>query len=801
MTNHWIDLRNTDCALILGSNAAENHPISFKWLTHARENRGAKIIHVDPRFTRTSAKADIYAPLRSGTDIAFVGGMINYILENDLYFKDYVVNYTNAAYIVDDGFDFKDGLFSGYDAEKKKYNQDTWVYKTGPDGKPLKDMTLQHPRCVFQLLKKHYARYDVDTVVKVTGTPKDKYLEICKTYAATGRPDKAGTIMYAMGTTQHTVGSQNVRIYAILQLLLGNIGIPGGGVQALRGESNVQGSTDYGLLFHILPGYIATPSASPEHATLKAFLEKETPKAGFKVNTPKWVVSYLKAMWGPAATPANEFAYHYLPKRDPDKNYSHIALFEAMYRGEIKGAMLWGQNPVVGGPNSSREKEALKRLDWMVAVDLFPTETMHFWTREAGEDPAAIKTEVFVLPACSSYEKEGSIASSGRWIQWRWKATAPVGEAKADLEIMHLLATKLKEAYAGSPRPEDAPIRDLFWDYGHGEEIDIDKVVREINGYDVKTKKQVNNFLDLKDDGTTCCGNWIMSGVYPEEGNLAKRRNTVDKTGIGQFLEWAWAWPLNRRILYNRASADLTGKPWSADKAVIWWDPTAIDPKTGKPGKWVGKDVPDFKATCPPTGSDFPFVGNQPFIMLDDGVAGLFAKKGMKEGPFPEHYEPWESPVKNIINPVQVNPVVKIWNPDEQSVPGRFPYVATTYRVSEHWQTGAMTRNLPWQCELVPEMFVEMSKALADQLGIANGEWVIVENMRGRIKAKAMVTERFQPIEINGKKVHQVGLPWHFGFKGFAKGAIANELTPHIGDGNTMIPEYKAFLVNIRRAK
>lgn len=801
MTNHWIDLKNTDCALIIGSNAAENHVISFKWLLEAKEKRGAKILHVDPRFTRTSAKADIYAPIRPGTDIAFIGGMINYILQNDLYFKDYVVNYTNAAVIVDDGYDFHDGLFSGYDEKERKYNQDTWVYKMGPDGKPLKDPTLKHPRCVFQLLKKHFSRYDIDTVVKVTGTPRDKYLEICRTFAATGRPDKAGTILYAMGTTQHTVGSQNVRAYAILQLLLGNIGVPGGGINALRGESNVQGSSDFGLLFNTLPGYIPAPAAQPEHATLQSFLEKETPAGGFRVNTPKWVVSYLKAMWGPAATKENEFAYHYLPKRDPKKDYSHIALFEAMHRGEIKGLFLWGQNPVVGGPNANKEKEALKKLDWMVAVDLFPTETMYFWSEEAGEDPASIKTEVFVLPACAAYEKEGTITNSGRWVQWRWKATEPVGESKADLEIIHLLATRLKKAYAGSQRPEDAPIRDLYWDYGHGDEIDIDRVDREINGYVWDTRKQLKNFTELKDDGSTVCGNWIRSGYYPEEGNLSKRRNNVDKTGIGQYSEWAWSWPVNRRILYNRASADLSGRPWSKEKAVIWWDPAAVDPATGKVGKWVGKDVPDFKATCAPDAEDFPFVGNRPFIMMDDGLGALFSRKSMKEGPFPEHYEPWESPVKNLLNPIQINPVAKVREPDKQSDPDKYPYVATTYRVTEHWQTGVLTRNLPWQCELVPEMFVELGRELAEQLGIKSGDYVIVENARGSVKAKALVTERFQPLIVNGKKVHQVGLPWHFGFKGLVKGDIANKLTPDVGDGNSLTPEYKAFLVNVRRAE
>lgn len=800
MTNHFTDMQNTDVALVLGSNPFENHPITSKWLTKARDERGCKIICVDPRFTRTASRADIYAPMRSGTDIAFIGGMINYVLEKEMYFKDYVVNYTNAASIVDDGFDYNDGLFSGYNEKDRKYDQTTWAYKTGPDGQVIKDLTLQNPRCVFQLLKKHFARYDADTVCKITGTPKETYLEICELFASTGKPDKAGNVLYAMGITQHTVGTQNIRAYGILQSLLGNMGIPGGGVAALRGESNVQGSTDFALLNHIIPGYLNSPDAQVEHANLAAYLAKETPKAGFKVNTPKWMVSYLKAMWGPAATAANEFAYHYLPKKDPKKNHSHIGLFEAMYAGDIKGLMLWGQNPRVGGPNTNKAKDALKKLDWMVGIDLWSTETMNFWTKEAGEDPSTIQTEVFVLPACSSLEKEGTITNSGRWMQYRWKATEPVGESKADLEIIHDLGTRLIKAYAGSTKSEDAPIRDLFWIYGHGEECDIDKVAREINGYDVATSKQLNNFLDLKDDGSTICGCWIYSGFYPEKGNLAKRRDNVDKTEIGQYPDWAWCWPVNRRILYNRASADLDGKPWSEDKAVIWWNPTKVDEKTGKAGKWIGKDVPDFKATVPPNGSEFPYVGNQPFLMQDDGMAALFCRKSLKEGPFPEHYEPWETPVENLLNPIALNPVVKVWEPDKHSSPDKYPIVATTFRLTEHWQTGVMTRNLPWLGELAPEMFIEMSKELAEEIGINNGEFVIVDNARGEIKAKAMVTERFKPFQIHGKTVHHIGMPWHFGFKGYVTGAVANILTPHIGDGNTTMPEYKAFLVNVRRA-
>lgn len=790
MTNHWIDLKNTDCALIIGSNAFENHPISSKWLLEAREKRGAKIISVDPRFTRTSSKADIYAPMRSGTDIAFIGGMINYILQNDLYFKDYVVNYTNASFIVADTFDFNDGFFSGYDEKNHKYDKKLWGYKLDAEGKPLRDPSLQDPRCVFQLLKKHYSRYDMDTVCQVTGTPKELYEEICKTYAATGEPGKAGTIMYAMGGTQHTVGSQNVRSYAVLQMLLGNIGIPGGGVNALRGESNVQGSTDFGILNHILPGYIPTPTADPEHATLAAYNEKETPKGGFWTNRPKFLISYLKAMWGEAARPDNEFAYQYLAKRDPKTNYTHIGLFEAMAKGKLKGLMCWGQNPVVGGPNSDKERKALENLDWLVAADLWLTETMTFWSKEAGANPADIKTEVFVLPAAASFEKEGSISSSGRWMQYRWKAVEPLGESRADLDIVHQLARRLKEAYRDSTNPADEPIKYLSWDFGDGDECEIDKVAQEINGKETATGKLVKNFLSLMDDGSTLCGNWIYSGFYPEAGkNLSQRREQDDPSGLGIYPNWSFAWPVNRRILYNRASADTTGKPWHPDKAVIWWD--------AEQKKWVGHDVPDFKAVI---GPDDPAFLN-PFIMQDDGKAWLFAKDKMNEGPFPEHYEPWESPVQNPFSRVQLNPVVKVWEPDKQSDPSKYPYVATTYRFSEHWQAGQMTRNLEWQAELVPEMVVEIGEALAAELKIKDGDKVIVENSRGEVKARAMVTKRFRPLNVMGKTIHQVGMPWHFGYQGLITGDIANKLTPHVGDGNTMIPEYKAFLVNIRRAE
>lgn len=786
MTNHWNDLQYTDCALIMGANPAENHPISFRWLQKAKD-KGGKIVSVDPRYTRTSSMSDVYAPLRSGTDIPFVGGMINYALENNLYHKEYVAKYTNASFIVKDSFKFNDGLFSGYDEAKRAYDKTQWAWETNEDGTPVKDETLEHPRSVFQLMKKHYSRYNVDAVTSVTGTSKEDYLKVCETFCSTGQVGKSGTILYAMGTTQHTVGTQNVRAFAIIQMLLGNIGLPGGGINAMRGESNVQGSTDFALLYDTIPGYLATPKAIPEHATLEGYNAKETPKTGYQSNKPKFVASLLKAWYGPNATKDNEFGYQNLPKGN--KNYSHINLFNAMYKGELEGAFLFGTNPVVGGPNAGKEKEALGNLKWLVAVDLWETESSAFWQKEAGSDPSKINTEVFFLPACSSYEKEGSISNSGRWMQYRWQAIKPLGESKADLEIIHELATRIKALYKNEASPASKTINALYWNYGEGHHPDIDLVCKEINGYDVNTGKQVAGFGALKDDGSTCSGNWIYSGFYPEEGkNRAKNRDNKD-TGMSNYLNWAFAWPANRRIIYNRASADPSGKPWSKDKAVIWWDDVQK--------KWVGHDVPDFvptKAPTDPTGTD-------PFIMNKDGVGLLYAPT-LNDGPFPEHYEPFESPVANPFSSQEMNPAAVVIEGDfnKRGFKADFPIVATTYRVSEHWQSGSMTRNQPWLSELVPHMYVEISEELAKEKGIKNKDKILVSSARGEVKAFAMVTKRFKPYTINGKKVHQIGMPWHFGYKGIATGDTANRLTPHIGDANTTIPEYKAFLCDVRRA-
>jgi formate dehydrogenase major subunit len=781
MTNHWIDIRNSDCIFIIGSNAAENHPIAFKWVTEAKE-RGAKLISADPRFTRTSSKADIYAPFRSGTDVAFIGGIINYCLENELYNKEYVIEYTNAPFLIDPKFGFKDGLFSGYNLKQRKYDKATWRYQTDGKGIPKEDKTLQDPNCVFQLMKKHYSSYDVDTVGQITGTPKEVYLEVAKTYCATGQRGKAGTIMYAMGTTQHTNAAQMIRSYAMLQLLLGNIGVSGGGVNALRGWSNVQGATDHCILFHILPGYLKTYRA--EDKDLPTYLKHWTPKSSdpksvnYWKNTPKFVISQLKAFYGNSATKENDFCYDHLPKISG--NYSHISMFEAMYEGKVKGLISLGQNPAVAGPNVRMERKAMENLDWLVTIDLWETETAAFW-KGPEADPAKIKTEVFLLPAACSVEKEGSVTNSGRWSQWRYQAVQPSGEAKRDLWIIDRIFRSVRGLYSyeGGVYPEG--ILDIAWSYGDGP--DVHKVAREINGYDLTTGRLLPSFGKLKDDGSTSSGNWLYCGSYTEKGNMAARRGLSDPSGIGLYPEWSWCWPVNRRIIYNRASCDTNGRPWDSEHPVIRW----------MGSRWIG-DVPDYGATVPPEKN----VGA--FIMKPEGHARLFGM-GMADGPFPEHYEPLESPVKNLLSNTQNDPAIKIWKSemDEVGIPDKFPIIASTFRLTEHWLGGPLTRNLPWLAELMPEMFVEISKSLAQEKGIRNGDKVRIASARGKIEAIACVTNRMKPFRMNGKTYEQIGLPWHYGFMGLATGPSANVLTPHVGDANTMIPEYKAFLCNVEK--
>jgi formate dehydrogenase-N alpha subunit len=782
MTNHWIDIRNSDCIMIIGSNAAENHPISFRWVTRAMEN-GATLISVDPRFTRTSSKADIYAAIRSGTDIAFVGGIINYCLSKKLYNEEYVINYTNAAHLINPGYKFADGLFNGYDKDKRNYDKASWQYQVDEKDIPKRDPTLKDKNCVLNLMKEHYARYTPEMVSNITGCPQGDFLKVAEAYCATGKRNKVGTIMYAMGTTQHTNGTQNVRSYAVLQLLLGNIGLAGGGINALRGESNVQGSTDHCLLFHILPGYLGTPDVS--HVDLKTYLDKRTLKSNdpnsvnYWKNFPKFAVSLLKAFYGENAKKGNDFCYDYLPKMDG--NYSHISLFEKMYEGGIKGLFILGQNPAVGGPNARMEKKAMENLDWLVAADLWETETADFWHGPEA-DPKKIKTEVFLLPAASSVEKMGSITNSGRWAQWRYKAVEPPGDAKDDLYILNSVFTRLRALYKKQGGKFADPILNSAWNYG--EHPDAEAVAKEINGYDLTTGKLLVNFTKLLDDGTTSSGNWLYSGSYTEDGNMMARRGKEDPTGIGLYPGWSWCWPVNRRIIYNRASCDTKGQPWDPKRAVIKWD--------GE--NWVG-DVPDYGKTTPPE------KGVGAFIMKPEGYARLFGM-GLVDGPFPEHYEPLESPVKNLMSSTQNDPVIVQWGCAMDCVGDAkaYPIVATTYRVSEHWQAGAMTRNIPWLVELMPDMFVEMSPSLAKAKGIKNGNIVKVVTARGEIQAYALVTERFKPFNLKGKMVEQIGMPWHYGYSGICCGATANDLTPNVGDANTMIPEFKAFLCDVEKA-
>ncbi len=813
MTNHWNDIANADVILIMGSNPAENHPVSFRWVNKAID-KGATLIVVDPRFTRSAAKAHIYAPLRSGTDIAFLGGMIKYILDNDLIQKEYVVEYTNASFLIDEKFGFHDGLFTGYDPKGRRYDRSTWKYQLDANGIPKMEKALKNPSCVFQLLKKHYSRYTLDMVSNITGTSKDDLVKVYKAYAETGKPDKVGTILYAMGWTQHTVGTQNIRAMSIIQSLLGNMGMAGGGINALRGESNVQGATDHGVLFHILTGYNPVPRASDR--TLKEYIEKYTPQTkdpksfNWWKNRPKYITSFLKAMYGPNATKENDFGYAWLPKLDDPQNASWLMLFDQMAKGKSKGFFAWGQNPACSSANAGKVRKALETLDWMVNVNLFDNETGSFW-RDPGKDPSKIKTEVFMLPCAASFEKEGSITNSSRWMQWRYKAVNPPGQAMPDLEIIHELFMKVRKLYKekGGTFPE--PLLNLSWNYGPigpdgmVKHIDPHYVAREINGHtakdieveDPKTKvktvvvkagQQIPSFAFLQDDGSTTCGNWLYCASYTEGGNMAARRGKADPTGLMLYPGWAWCWPVNRRIIYNRASVNWEGKPWDPKRPVLWWDGT----------KWMG-DIPDGP---PPPGAIYPF------IMLPEGHARLFGL-GMAEGPFPEHYEPLECPIeKNLLSSQRFNPTARLFGEAGIGLGAdkyltcdpRFPLVCTTYRVTEHWQTGVMTRWTPWLLELEPQMFVEISKELAKERGIRKGERVVVKSARGEVEAKAIVTDRFKPFKIAGQTIHQVGIPWHYGWVTPPDGGdSANLLTPTIGDANTMIPESKAFMVNVEK--
>ena len=807
MTNHWVDIKNADVILIMGGNAAEAHPCGFKWVTEAKANRGAKLIVVDPRFTRSAALADIYAPIRAGSDIAFLNGVTNYLLINNKIQQEYVKNYTNAGFLINENYKFDNGLFSGYDEAKRSYDRTTWSYQKDDKGFAKVDDSMADPRSAFQLLKAHMARYTPEMVERVCGTPKAAFIKVCETIATTSEPNRVMTIMYALGWTQHSTGSQNIRASAIIQLLLGNIGMAGGGINALRGHANVQGITDMNLVAQTLPGYIRM--AGDGEQDFQKFLEDRALKPlrpgqmNFQQNFPKWFVSLQKAWYGDKATKENDYGYHYQSKHD--KAYDMLALMDDMYKGKINGFIVQGFNPIAALPNKPKITAALSKLKYMVIIDPLATETSEFW-KDFGEfhsaKPAELKTEVFRLPATLFAEDTGSYTNSGRVIQWHWKAADPPGEAKSDQEIISTLFVKLREMYAKDGGKGKEPLLAMNWSYLSPTNPAPEEVLREINGRALtdladpadatkvllKAGEQLPGFGVLRDDGSTACGNWINSGAWTQAGNMTARRDTSDPSGLGSYLNWGFAWPANRRVLYNRASATPAGQPWDPKRKLISYG-----------NAWGGNDVPDIRPNAAPAEN----VG--PFIMLPEGVARLFALGGMAEGPFPEHYEPFETPI--AANPLNTNPKAKS-NPAARVYKGdlevfgdakQFPFVATTYRLTEHLHY--WTKHVEANAIMQPQQFVEIGEKLAADKGIKNGDMVEVRSNRGAIKTKVVVTKRIKPMMIDGKETHTVGIPIHWGFKGAARnGYLANTLTPYVGDANVQTPEYKAFLVDIKKA-
>ena len=809
MTNHWVDIRNADIVLIMGGNAAEAHPCGFKWVTEAKAHNKAKLIVVDPRFTRSASVADFYAPIRTGTDIAFLGGVMNYLLIEDKIQHEYVKNYTDMSFIVREDFAFKDGLYSGYNPEKHAYEKSSWDYEFGADGYVKIDPELKHPRCVYQLMKSHYARYTPEIVERVCGTPKDKFLQVCELIGSTAAPNRAMTIMYALGWTQHSVGSQMIRAGAMMQLLLGNIGIAGGGMNALRGHSNIQGLTDLGLLTNLLPGYLTLPSEKEQeyekYVAARALKPLRPNQLSYWQNYNKFYVSLMKAWWGDAATADNHWAYDYLPKLD--KGYDMLQTFELMSQGKVNGYICQGFNPLAAAPNKAKMNGALASLKFLIVMDPLATETSEFW-RNFGEhndvDSSKISTEVFRLPTTCFAEEDGALVNSARWLQWHWKGADPPGEARTDLEIMGELFTRLRALYKKEGGAYPDPLVNLYWPYARPASPTPEELAREYSGRALKdlsdpknpgsvTRKageQLAGFAELRDDGSTLSGCWLFCGAWGPAGNLMARRDNSDPTGIGQSLNWAYSWPANRRVMYNRASCDPNGKPFNPDRKLIAWNGSA----------WGGADVPDYKA------DEDPALGMGPFIMIPEGVGRFFAKGAMVEGPFPEHYEPFETPIAaNPLSPNQPealnNPAARVFK-DDRAAFGKveqFPHVATTYRLTEHFHY--WTKHARMNAILQPEQFVEIGETLGKALGIASGDRVKVSSKRGSIKAVAVVTKRLRDLTVDGKQIHTVGIPIHWGFTGLAKpGFLANSLTPVVGDANAQTPEFKSFLVKVEKA-
>jgi formate dehydrogenase major subunit len=825
------DLVNSDVIVIQGSNMAECHPVAFRWVMQARE-RGATVIHVDPRFTRTSAVANLHVPIRAGSDIVFLGGIIRHILETEQYFREYVVTYTNAAAIITE--DFRDteeleGFFSGWDEKKGQYNTRTWMYEgVNPEpaggareseaGKkaesiqrqPIQaektDPTLQHPRCVFQILKRHYARYTPEMVEEACGISKELFLRVADTLCKNSGRERTGAFVYAVGWTQHSTGVQFIRAAAIVQSLLGNMGRPGGGILALRGHASIQGSTDIPTLYNILPGYLPMPKAQHD-VDLETYLKLNESPSGWWGEYRKYFISLMKAWFGEAATEENDWCYDYLPTLTGD--HSHMNTVVDMVDGSVKGYFVMGENPSVGSMNGALQRKGLRALDWLVVRDFQVTETADFW-RDAPEvvrgevKPEEIPTEVFFFPAAAHTEKDGSFTNTQRLLQWHHKAIEPKGDTRSELDFIFKLGQRLKNLYRNEyDQPRNWPIRDLTWDYpteGILNEPSAEAVLHEINGYTVADGKPVEGFTSLKDDGSTACGCWIYSGAYRNgENQAARRKPHWEQNWVAP--EWGWAWPHNRRVLYNRASADPDGRPWSERKKLVWWD--------AQKQRWEGYDIPDFIVERPPSyrpsrearGKD-TISGVDPFVMQADGKAWIFAPTGLQDGPLPTHYEPQESVMPNPLYPQQCNPERMEWlrkdNPYHQPFDDpRFPYLLTTYRLTEHHTAGGMSRWLSWLSELQPEMFCEVSPELAMERNLKNGGWATIRTMRGEIEARVLVTERIRPLRMRGRIFHQIGLPYHWSTKGLVRGDAANDLIGFVADPNVAIQESKAFTAMI----
>ena len=826
------DLQNADCILIEGSNMAEAHPVGFRHPMIAK-SKGAKLIHVDPRFTRTSALSDIYAPIRPGTDIAFLGGLINYVLQNEKYFEEYVLHYTNAATLISEDFEDADasGLFSGWDGDNKQYDPSSWRYEGSPidfasvggsqgnvvgediggesapdDAEPRPaDPTLQHPRCVFQILKRHFAKYTPEMVEKVCGTPREAFLAVAETICENSGREKTTALCYAVGWTQHSKGVQIIRTAAMLQLLLGNIGRPGGGIMALRGHATIQGSTDIATLYNILPGYLSMPDANKNHDTWDEYVEDETAQTGWWNNFPKYITSLFKAWYGDAFDPERgDDIFGHFPRIDGDHSYYPTIL--EMKDGGVKGAFVFGQNFAVGGPHAGLARDGLRALDWLVVLDAFEVETATAWKLD-GVDPKECPTETFLIPAALVAEKDGSFTQTQRMLQWHDKATEPPDDCRSDAWFTFHLGRRIKELYKDSDDPRDTLIKNLVWDYpveGAYDEPNIESILEEINGYDIETGELVSGFADLADDGSTACGGWIYSGVFAGGVNQARRRKPwTEQDNVA--AEWGWAWPADRRILYNRASADPDGNPWSERKKYIWWDRDQQ--------KWTGNDVPDFTATKPPSYKPDPDAvgddavpGDGPFIVNGDGLGWLFAPVGLMDGPLPIHYEPVESPVPNLLyDDVQYTPAARLFvrpdNPYNKPMDPKYPHVVTTYRLTEHHTSGAMSRWIPWLSELQPELFVEISPELAADKNVANTDWVTVITSRGKLHAKALVSDRIPVYEFEGRRIHTIGLPYHWGPNGLVTGDMVNNLMPVALEANVAIHEAKAFTANLEKGR